>query len=256
MLIAHLSDFHLFTERAETGEGRADIARVLEAVVADILALDPRPDAVVISGDLADGGTPQDYQALARLLAPLPMPVLAVPGNHDRRDAMRAGLGSRLAGLYDGPFLNARLELPGATLLGLDSVVPGKPHGALCRQRLAWLAGELASAQPLTLLVMHHPPLVTGNPHWDPFSLIEGREALAAVLGQTPTRILCGHIHQPFHAQWGPHYVGVAGSPAFEYHTSPGSLVAPRPCRVPWSYPLHLVGPDGQVVVYRRHVAL
>ncbi|WNL42762.1 metallophosphoesterase [Halomonas sp. PAMB 3264] len=253
MLIAHLSDFHLFTERSETGEARGDIARVLEALVADIAALAPRPDIVAISGDLADGGTPEDYRRLNVLLAPLSMPILAVPGNHDRRGAMREGLGSRLTGLVPGPFLNARVALPGVTLLGLDTVVPGAPHGALCAERLNWLEGELASSKGTTVIVMHHPPVQTGHPHWDTFSLIEGCERFAELLAGRSVRILCGHIHQPFHTDWGAHHVGVAGSPAFEYHLTPGSIEAPSPQPVPFSYPLHHWGPQG-VSVYRRHL--
>ncbi|WP_447554211.1 metallophosphoesterase [Vreelandella sp. EE22] len=256
MLIAHLSDFHLFTQRSETGEARGDILQILDVLVADILALNPPPDIVVISGDLADGGTQEDYRVLDRLLAPLPMPVLAVPGNHDRRDAMREGLGARLAGLCTGGFLNARVEFPGVTLLGLDSVVPGRPQGALCAERLAWLEAAIQDAQAQTVIVMHHPPVVTGNPYWDPYSLIEGKERFTELLADSPKRLLCGHIHQPFHAQWGPHYVGVAGSPAFEYHLSPGSDAPPRHSPVPFSYPLHYLGPDQTVSVYRRHVFL
>ncbi|MCS2610869.1 metallophosphoesterase [Halomonas dongshanensis] len=254
MLIAHLSDLHLFTERAETGETRADIARVIAALVADINALDPRPDIVVISGDLADGGTPEDYRCLAALLAPLAMPVMAVPGNHDRRCAMREGLAHRLSGLAEGAFLNARVDMAEVTLLGLDTVIPASPVGALCSERLDWLAQELRSAAASTVIVMHHPPVITGNPHWDTYSLIEGRERLGQLLGKTPRRILCGHIHQPFHTQWGAHYVSVAGSPAFEYHLSPGSHATAQPAPVPFSYPLHHIRPTGDVLVYRRHV--
>lgn len=256
MLIAHLSDLHLFTGRSETGKTRADIDRVIEALVADIAALAPLPDIVAISGDLTDGGTPDDYRRLKALLAPLAMPVLAVPGNHDRREAMRAGLSNRLAGIGEGPFMNARVALDGVTLLGLDTVVPGTPQGALCAERLDWLEGELASCHGPTVIVMHHPPIMTGNPQWDAYSLIEGRERFIELLAGSPRRLLCGHIHQPLHARWGAHDVSVAGSPAFEYHLSPGSRSAPLSHPVPFSYPLHHWGPEGSVSVYRRHPSL
>ncbi len=254
MLIAHLSDLHLYTRRSETGQARADIRCVVEQIVSDLLSLEPQPDLVVISGDLADGGTDEDYRLIRQLLAPLPMPIMAVPGNHDRREAMRHILGERLAGLQAGRFLHSRVDVGGVTLLGLDSVIVGKPQGALCSERLDWLAHELEKAEPLTFLIMHHPPFMTGNPHWDAYSLIEGPERFMAIIDASPKRILCGHIHQPLHIHWGAHYGAIAGSPAFQYHLVPGSTAAPTESQVAYSYPLHHCQPDGSVLVHLRHV--
>ncbi|WP_246009062.1 metallophosphoesterase [Vreelandella nanhaiensis] len=254
MLIAHLSDLHLYTERSETGQAPPDIRYIVEQIVSDLLSLEPRPDLVVISGDLADGGTDDDYQLIRQLLTPLPMPIMAVPGNHDRREAMRRVLGGWLVGLQEGKFLHSRVNINGVTLLGLDSVIVGKPQGALCRERLNWLEGELRKAQPLTFLVMHHPPFMTGNPHWDAYSLIEGRERFRQIIDASPKRILCGHIHQPLHTQWGPHYGAIAGSPAFQYNLVPGSAATPIEHNVSYCYPLHCCQPDGSVLVHLRHI--
>ncbi|MGP8290161.1 metallophosphoesterase [Vreelandella zhanjiangensis] len=254
MLIAHLSDLHVFTTQSETGESRADIAHAVERIVSDLVSLSPLPDLVVISGDLADGGTEDDYRLIRRLLAPLAMPILAVPGNHDRREAMHAVLGDRLSGLQPGKFLHSRVEADGVTLLGLDSIIVGKPQGALCSERLDWLENQLGYTQPLTFLVMHHPPFMTGNPHWDDYSLIEGRERFEAIISASPKRILCGHIHQPFHTLWGQHYSAIAGSPAFQYNLVPGSQAKPTLGNVPYSYPLHDCQPDGSVLVHLRHI--
>ena len=38
-----------------------------------LLRLDPRPDIVLATGDLVDGGKPEEYDRLRRLLAPLPL---------------------------------------------------------------------------------------------------------------------------------------------------------------------------------------
>ena len=254
MLIAHLSDLHLYTERSETGQSRSDIRYVVERIVNDLLSLQPQPDLVVISGDLADGGTEEDYQVIRQLLAPLPMTMMAVPGNHDRREAMRRVLGDRLSGLQPGRFLHSRVEAEGVTLLGLDSVITGQPQGALCRERLDWLENELKKTQPLTFLVMHHPPFLTSNPNWDAYSLIEGRTRFMEIIDASPKRILCGHVHQPLHVQWGQHYGAIAGSPAFQYNLVPGSNAPPTESQVAYSYPLHYCQPDGSVLVHLRHV--
>ena len=53
------------------------------AVVRRINALVPRPDLLLITGDLTDIGSPEEYAWLRELLAPLAMPMFVVPGNHD-----------------------------------------------------------------------------------------------------------------------------------------------------------------------------
>ncbi|NBT32143.1 MAG: hypothetical protein EBT13_09645 [Rhodobacteraceae bacterium] len=55
-------------------------------------ALDRHPDAraIVIMGDLTHHGRPAQYARLAELLADVPVPVIPMIGNHDRRDAFLA----------------------------------------------------------------------------------------------------------------------------------------------------------------------
>ena len=50
--------------------------------------LDPRPHAIVITGDLAEHGHPGAYAHLRDLLEAVPVPVHLVAGNHDDRAAM------------------------------------------------------------------------------------------------------------------------------------------------------------------------
>ena len=57
-----------------------------------------------------------------------------------------------------------RVEDYPVRLIMLDSVVPQAGHGLLCTDRLAFL-DETLSAQPHkpTMLVLHHPPMLTGD---------------------------------------------------------------------------------------------
>jgi calcineurin-like phosphoesterase family protein len=45
-----------------------------------------------VTGDLADGGTRAEYDRFDELIAPLPMPVHVLPGNHDDLDWLAAEL--------------------------------------------------------------------------------------------------------------------------------------------------------------------
>jgi len=88
LLIAQISDLHV-KPPGQLAYGRVDTAKALERCVAHLNAFKPAPDFVVLSGDLADTPVMEEYQHLARLLAPLKQPFAAVPGNHDSREMMR-----------------------------------------------------------------------------------------------------------------------------------------------------------------------
>ena len=64
MLIAHISDFHVFADAPETSLVRADVADCTRKVVADIASFKPGIDAVMFTGDLTDGGSADDYALL------------------------------------------------------------------------------------------------------------------------------------------------------------------------------------------------
>src|ERR1700741_2225902 len=88
MLLCQLSDPHI-VERGALAYGRIPTAQLLEKCVRKILAQPRLPDAVVITGDLTDHGTAAEYEMFAELVAPLPMPLFLVVGNHDDRDALK-----------------------------------------------------------------------------------------------------------------------------------------------------------------------
>src|SRR5947207_1143204 len=89
MLIAQLSDPHV-PAPGKLLYGRVDTAAFFARAVHAVAALDPLPDLVVLTGDLVDEGEPEEYAHLRELLAPLRMPVFAIPGNHDVRAPFRA----------------------------------------------------------------------------------------------------------------------------------------------------------------------
>ena len=193
--IAQISDLHIKAP-GSLAYGRVDTAAALERCVAALNAFAPKPDFVVISGDLADTPTAEEYQHLKRLLAPLDLPFTGIPGNHDSRQMMRAALPQAYA-LAAGP-LNQRLEIGGIDLLLLDSSVPGNPHGELDAPTLQWLEATLSTSPDRPALVfLHHPPFKTGIWHMDRQNLRNAGE-FAAVIRRHPRvqRIATGHVHR------------------------------------------------------------
>ena len=199
MLIAHLTDLHVRPPGKpayRVSETNALTERAFDAVA----ALRPRPDVVVVTGDLTDCGLPEEYALLRGLIARIGIPVLLVPGNHDRREELVAGLDLDPRQVGQGGFVQFVADLGAMRLVGLDTLVPGRSEGALCDARLAFLEDALAGAggKPVAVF-MHHPPFICGIGHMDRIALTRGTAEFAAIVGRHPNveRILCGHHHRP-----------------------------------------------------------
>jgi 3',5'-cyclic AMP phosphodiesterase CpdA len=196
ILIAQISDLHV-KPPGVLAYATVDTAAALAHCVAELNRLAPRPDLVVISGDLADAARAEEYEHLATLLAPLAIPFAAVPGNHDDRALLRAALPSQTAASSDGP-LNALRRVGELDVVLLDSSVPGVPHGELTAATLAWLRATLAASTTRpALLFLHHPPFVTGIAHMDVQNLRNAAD-LAAILQRHPRArlVAAGHVHR------------------------------------------------------------
>jgi Icc protein len=194
--IAQISDLHI-KPPGTLAYGRVDTARALERCVAALNEFRPIPDFVVISGDLADTPTSEEYEYLKHLLAPLKLPFAGIPGNHDSRDMMRAAFPQSAYASPSGP-LNQKVEVGGLDLLLLDSSVAGKPHGELDAATLQWLDATLASrADRPALLFLHHPPFIAGIWHMDRQNLLNAGE-LAPITERHPRvrLIATGHVHR------------------------------------------------------------
>lgn len=192
MILAQISDPHVTIGPADAGSAEA-----LAAAVDSVAALDPAPDAVLLSGDLTEHATAEEYTRAAELLEPLSMPIHLLVGNHDDADGLRAHLGAPGA---PGEPLQYSLELGPLRLVACDTTVPGQAGGALGPQRLGWLEAELeGDRQTPTILAMHHPPVLIGVGVLDEIGLAEAdRLALADLIARNPQveRIVSGHVHR------------------------------------------------------------
>jgi len=183
-VLAQISDFHL-----RDGDEAPDhaLANAVEAV----MAVRPAPDAVLAGGDLADTPTVAEYDRVKRLLAPLPIPVYVLAGNHDDPRMLEDAFGQPQS--YSADVGDMRLVVCETWLEGTDA-------GALGPERLAWLESELAADGRLpTILALHHPPVHIGLTAIDGIGLPrEDGLALAELLPRFPQvrRVVCGHVHR------------------------------------------------------------
>jgi 3',5'-cyclic AMP phosphodiesterase CpdA len=252
MLIAQITDTHVLRP-GRLAYGRVDTNACLAAAVDSLLREKPQPDVVLLSGDLVDAGAPEEYAHLRTLLAPLPMPVLVIPGNHDERRALAAAFADRGYLPQEG-FLHYAVEHFPLRLIGLDSIIPGETGGMLCRERLAWLDATLAAAaERPTLIFMHHPPFATGIRGMDECGLdAEASAALAAVLRRhrQVERIVAGHVHRTIQARFAGTAASVAPSTAHQVSLDLRSDAPVGYTLEPPGYHLHRYTPESGVVTH------
>lgn len=230
MLIAQITDTHILAEgklyhsprRAFPADAapdwsHIDTAACLKRAIAELNALSPRPDAVVVTGDLTDHGTPEEYANLRAILGAARMPVYVIPGNHDNREALRAAFAAD--GYFPAQgFLNYAVEDLPLRVVALDTNVPGYHHGELCAERLAWLDRTLTAApRKPTVVMLHHPPFPTGIAHMDAHAL-HAPERLAAVIRRHAQveRVLCGHLHRTIDHRFAGTVAGTAPATAHQ----------------------------------------
>jgi 3',5'-cyclic AMP phosphodiesterase CpdA len=188
-LIAHVSDTHF--------GGPPDARERAERILAHLDAMEPRPDALLVSGDIADHGTAEEYAEARAVLDAWTGPRALATGNHDVRSEFTRGLLDREA---DGPVV-AAVDTPRFRLLVLDSLVDAvdgqrQDHGVLGGDQLDWLEQRLAEDDRPAFVSLHHPPLDVGLELMAPI-LLRDPEPLAAVLTRHSHVVatLVGHAH-------------------------------------------------------------
>ncbi|MEU6038904.1 phosphodiesterase [Actinomadura sp. NPDC047616] len=201
-IIAQLSDIHLAAGRDGVVDDASGPVRALRTAVSSLLSLPARPDAVVLTGDLADGGRPAEYERLHALLSPLPMAVYPLPGNHDDRDALRAAFRDHPAVAATGGEPQApvqyAVDVAGTRLVCCDTSVPGKSHGSMDEGRLAWLDRTLAEMPDTpTIVATHHPPYPIGIRFVDDMRFTDAA-AFADIIARhrQVVRVVSGHVHR------------------------------------------------------------
>ncbi|MFD3332076.1 metallophosphoesterase [Streptomyces sp. NPDC058700] len=251
IVIAHVSDIHIDGEPRGTDRTRA-VLRYLEELPYDLAA-------VIVTGDVADHGTPDEY-AQARRLLNSRHPLLVCPGNHDDRAAFRKALLDEHAGARPGAPVNQVLRGEGFAVALCDSSVPGEHQGLLEDETLEWLDGVLTDTphDVPVLVAFHHPPVPLHTPYVDEIRQF-GEERLAVLAGRHPhlTAFLAGHAHTAAATTF-------AGRPLL---VAPGVVST---LRLPWENPgpdsphvhldlppalaFHVLGHDGRLTTHYRTI--
>ena len=196
--VLHFSDLHYCSHFDRDGQYAQMLSRVSDplAKASDIIRKE-QADVIVISGDLTDGGSAEDYAHVKRVLSDAAGDAVILPvlGNHDRKDSFRKGW---LREAQTDASWHWRKEIGGFTFIGIDNSVFGVEDGYISDREILWLQDALDDARDV-ILCMHHP--LKGKPGIEPLT---NKERLLKALDPYRSQIrmvLSGHTH------WSDQYV-------------------------------------------------
>ncbi|MHB1110782.1 MAG: metallophosphoesterase [Devosia sp.] len=193
VLIAQISDIHARPEGAS-----------LDALKRAVDWLrDRRPDALVVSGDVAGKSQREGYGLVRDALAKVNYPVFMIPGNVDDRATMRAAFPEHDYWPASGAMNFAR-TIGGMRIIGLDVTVPGESHGD-AGPVADWLHAQLDAGGPPAMIFMHQNAFRTGIPELDRNMCRNAEQLVDAIAGEEGSvlAISCGHGHRAIYARLG-----------------------------------------------------
>lgn len=224
MRVALIGDIHLFrlkvTPRQLLGKrllGQSNLwlnrrfrfnHDLLEPLIERVAAIEP--GMVLCTGDVTTSSLENEFADVVRYLRPLSeqMPMVIVPGNHDRytfRSARKKRIETLLGGLMPMKFPHHAKLTERWHLLGLDSARPQvmMSRGVIGPRQLTRakrLLANLTEADGVVVLCHYPPDTPPGTPRSWAHDLADAK-LLSDALEACPARVvfLHGHIHRPWH---------------------------------------------------------
>ena len=190
--LVQLTDTHISAAEDDTLRGVNTTLSLLRVLAA--LRRNENPDALLLTGDLAETPSVATYEKLAELLRQAQAPIFCLPGNHDDPALMRRCLNR-------GRISTAHCITGGNwSIILLNTHVPAEHGGNLSAAELGYLETALARAAGKHVLIcLHHHPVNIDSPWMDAMGLKNGAALFRVLDRHDHVRgIVWGHIHQEF----------------------------------------------------------
>jgi Icc protein len=203
MLIAQVSDSHVEAP-GKIVHGAYDAHAAFVRALDKVIAVEPRPDFLLHTGDVTHHGDANIHRRVRDELERTGIPYAVMAGNHDENEILRAVFADK-PWMPPAGFLHYVIELPPVRIICLDTTLPGKVEGAMCAERLDWLAARLAERPSApTMIAMHHPAFRIGRPTSDARPFGNAKE-FAELVARYPnvSLITAGHVHCTLQARIG-----------------------------------------------------
>jgi len=188
--LIQITDTHIYAEAEYRFDGvntRASFERVLK----HLHRFNPAYDGLLLTGDLAMDGSREAYEYLRHMLEE-EVPVLCLPGNHDRpRYLAESGLSTAAPAPLSYVIADWHLIL-------LDTQVDDCAHGEIETAQIDWLTRSLSAAHDdYAAVFLHHHPASIGSPWMDAMGLLSPDALWSAIDAHPAVRLVAfGHVHQ------------------------------------------------------------
>jgi len=153
---AHITDTHM---ALSTTAKKYDAN--LQAAIAEMNAMDPRPAFIVNTGDITEMGDEKQFLLYKENIKGALMPVKNTPGNHETRWADKSI--NRFAEHLGSP--NISFKRNGVRFIGFNAAIWLEHHGAISGDTRRWIVSQLKLDPPGTpaILFAHQPPMYPDN---------------------------------------------------------------------------------------------
>ncbi len=195
MKVLHISDLH-YRKKFEGGNPYEDMLSSMDSsfkrlkIMLEQVLLQNLIDLIVISGDICDEGSAEDYATIKEYFDSLRVPCIVCLGNHDIRENFYEGWFNEKD---KGPYLS-EYEANGIHFISFDNSKHGMADGIVEDSRLQWLDEKLQKLEPAIVIMHHQFDAKPGIPS------LTGKEKLISLLKQRKVLgVLNGHTHWACH---------------------------------------------------------
>ena len=191
-LFAQITDIHVGKNNINGDAAR----RLLQQALEEIASFEPKPECVVATADLVCAGKREELEEFADIACDSPVPIYALPANHD---------------LWGEPDDAAWLDLIGPTRRTVDlpnlrlvliQDIRRKPdgdgwHAHLPPDQLEWFADQLDGRKDAPVIAAFHAPILPEGDDWhDTWSGSNAGEVLDVLRDANVTAAITGHWHR------------------------------------------------------------
>lgn len=201
MNILHMSDIHFCQSCDVVEKGYKGMIAKMENPLIHVAACLTHVrermalDLVIISGDLTEDGSVEDYRYLKKWFKEQigEIPILVTLGNHDIKAHFRKGWLSEEGS--EAPY-NQVMTLNGIELISFDSSVYGMADGQMSQSQFDWLEKQLkvVGNKPVLLITHHHLLEYQGSTP----RLPESVQLLKLIQDYPVLALLNGHTHHAY----------------------------------------------------------
>ena len=216
MMFLHLSDIHFLRRYPRVEKGYNSIFNCMTSPLIQIKnSLNKinlsEIDFIIITGDLVESGTSEDYEILKYELENLlgEIPYIITLGNHDNKEAFYKGWFNKEC---NEPY-NTINDIDGLRIIGFDNSIYKNSDGFISKEQYEWINKQLKTdCKKDTILMLHHHLLK------DQFTTpsIDFDDSFEEVINSSDIiGIFTGHTHHPFKGVFADKPYFTAGSLSF-----------------------------------------